>query len=75
MRESVDRLVGRRVQIRKPSGHVWAGHGCPTRVAALLGATRPDDLDDQIRKLNAISSMAHGPDIISDLSLSSSSFA
>lgn len=50
-------------------GVVEAGLRRPTRIMALLGVSIPRDLDGQLRKLEALRSMADGPDIVGDLSI------
>jgi len=59
-------------KLRRVSGDFRVGAGYPARVMALIGATVASDYDAEIKKLDALSSTAQQPDIISDLSLTSS---
>lgn len=57
------------VQIRNPFRSVSAGPGCRTLVMALVGASHPRQIEEQVRKIGKISDLPDGPEIISDLSI------
>lgn len=57
------------VNIRAPFRSFSAGHGCPTLVMALVGASHPRQIEEQTRKIQVLSDLPAGPEIISDLSI------
>ncbi len=57
------------VHIRSPFRSFSVGPGCSTLVMALVGASHPRQIDEQSRKIRALSEMPDGPEIISDLSI------
>lgn len=60
---------GYNVQIRASSRSFNAGPGCRTLVMALIGASHTRQIEEQIRKIRALSELPDGPEIISDLSI------
>ncbi|SHE81714.1 phosphomethylpyrimidine synthase [Desulforamulus putei DSM 12395] len=57
------------VKLRFKNGWIEAGRKRKTLVAALIGANNEDCYKLQLRKIELLSSMLDGPDIISDLSI------
>jgi phosphomethylpyrimidine synthase len=58
------------VQIRHPAqGSLTAGAGEPTRVMSLVGMNHASGFDAQVEKIDALTSMDDGPDVIADLSI------
>lgn len=57
------------VHIRSPFRSFNAGYGCPTLVMALVGASHPRQIEEQTRKIQSLSDLRDGPEIISDLSI------
>lgn len=58
------------VSIKGPAGAQFdVGPGVATRVMALLGCNSPFGYDAQVAKLEAVTTMREGPDVVSDLSL------
>jgi phosphomethylpyrimidine synthase len=60
------------VTIKSGRGPIHAGHACPTLVMALVGTSSVRDHASQVEKIDALNSMKDGPDIISDLSIATS---
>lgn len=60
---------GHTVQIRAPFRSLSAGPGCRTLVMALIGASHTRQIVEQARKIQALSDLPEGPEIISDLSI------
>ena len=60
---------GHTVQIRAPFRSLSAGPGCRTLVMALIGASHTRQIEEQARKIQALSDLPEGPEIISDLSI------
>ncbi len=55
--------------IKSRRGGVAIGVGCPTRVMALTGVRTPRDLTRELKKIDSLTAMDLGPDIIADLSI------
>ncbi len=60
---------GHTVQIRAPFRSLSAGPGCRTLIMALIGASHTRQIEEQARKIQALSDLPEGPEIISDLSI------
>ena len=61
------------VSLRNARGEIVVGSGQSTKVMALIGATGRNQYDGELFKLEALQQMPNGPDIVSDLSLTSMS--
>lgn len=59
------------VNIRAPFRSFSAGPGFRTLVMALVGVSHPRQIEEQTRKIRTLSDLTDGPEIISDLSITS----
>jgi phosphomethylpyrimidine synthase len=58
-----------RVTLRSSGGEVEVGSGRPTRIMALVGASHGRSFDESRRRVEILSKMPDGPDILGDLSI------